>query len=176
MADDVKVLITERNGAELDFNEELDLTAANVPYDNSTSGLTAIDVQEVIDELATSVATSASPGFSWGRSGNISNTWLSNEGVPSNKAGRAITFTDPKIVRIFSASENVATYTLEIYEHEGDSINLTLLTTLSVTASRTGDSSTLDIAATSGRQLAILLASGSAKNIVVGLQLAGSNT
>lgn len=175
MADNVKVNISERNGVELDFTEELELNAQNIPYDNTASELLATDVQEGIDELATSVATSASPGFSWGRAGNNSNTWLQNEGVPSNKAGRAITFTDPRIVRIFTATEDAATYTLEIYEHEGNSINLTLLTSLSVTSSRTGDSGAIEIAATEGRQLAILLSSGSAKNIVVGLQLSGSN-
>jgi hypothetical protein len=177
MADDVKVKITERNGAELEFDEELALEAKNVVYDPTDSGLLATDVKEGIDELATNVATSASPGFSWGRSGNVStNTWLQNEGVSSNKAGRAVTFNDAEIVRIYSASEDLNTYTLSIYEHEGDSINLTLLTTLSVTSSRTGDSGVISIAVSTGRQVAIRLTSGSAKNILVGMNLSGSNT
>ena len=177
MADSVKVKITEKNGVELDFTEELDLTAQNIPYDNTDSGILATDVKQGIDELADSISTSASPGFSWGRSGNVSGgTWLLNESVSSNKSGRSVTFNNAEIVRIFSSTENLNTYTLEIYEHEGDSINLTLLTTLSVSSSRTGDSGTITIPVTTNRQLAIKLSSGSAKNIVVGANLSGSNT
>jgi hypothetical protein len=177
MADNVKVKITEKNGVELDFTEEYDLIAENIPYDPSDSGLTATDVKAGLDELSTNIATSASPGFSWGRSGNLStNTWLQNEGVSSNRAGRTVTFSSPEITRIFTASEDLNTYTITIYEHEGDSINLTALTTLSATASRTADSGTISVTVTQGRQLAIRITSGSAKNLVVGMTLAGENS
>jgi hypothetical protein len=144
-------------------------------FDPTGTDLTSTKTGPAIRELRGLITSSASPGFSWGRSGNISNAWLLNEGVSSNKAGRAITFDDPELVRIFTATEDLNTYTLTIYEHEGDEINLTSLTTLSVTAARTGDSGAITVAATAGRQLAIKLTSGSAKNIVVGIQLSGSN-
>lgn len=144
--------------------------AKSVPFDNSVNGFTSDNVQDALEEIG----ASASPGFSWGRSGNsVAGTWLTNEGVPSNKAGRAITFNSPQIVRIFSATEDLDTYTLQIYEHAGNEVSLTLLTSLSVTSSRTGDSGVISVSVTSGRQLAILLSSGTAKNIVVGTILKG---
>lgn len=54
MADNVKVIIAERNGVELDYNEEYELIAENIPFDNSTNGFTAADVQEAIEEAAES--------------------------------------------------------------------------------------------------------------------------
>lgn len=177
MADNVKVKIEERNGVELDFAEEYELVAENIPYDPSDSLLTSTDVKAALDETSQNLATSASPGFSWGRSGNLSSgTWLNNESVPSNRAGRSVTFNHAKIVRIYSANEDLDTYTLSVYEHEGSEINLTLLTTLSITASRTGDSGPIDVPVTTNRQLAIRVTAGSVKNIIVGINLSGDNT
>jgi len=145
--------------------------ARTVPFDNATNGFTAENVQTAIEEIG----ASASPGFSWGRSGNsASGAWLLNDSVPSNLSGRVVTFASPEIKKIFSATETLDTYTLKVYEHEGNSINLTFLATLTVTASRSGDSGTVSVPVTSGRQLAIQLDTGSAKNIVVGIILAGS--
>ena len=150
--------------------------AESVPFDNDTNGFTSDDVQGAIEEVGASVSVSVSPGFSWGRSGNLpTNTWLQNETVPSNKSGRIVTFSSPEIVRIYSASEDIDTYTLTIYEHEGDEINLTSLTTLSVVSSRNGDSGIISVSVTSGRQLGVKLTSGSAKNLVVGMILTGEN-
>ena len=175
MADNVKIIIAEKNGVELEFNEELDLTAENVPYDNTDSGLAATNVKAGIDEISETVATSASPGFSFGRASNVSSgTWLQCEGVPSNKAGRFVYITDPVIEKIFISSETISTYNIDVYEHEGDSVNLTLLASSTVTSAR-GGVFTLSVSATSGRQLAILLSSGSARNVVAGLELSGSN-
>ena len=132
------------------------------------------NVQDAIDELCEEVQTSASPGFTWGKSGNVTNnTWLLNETVPSNKAGRTVFITDSTLIRIFSASEDIDTYDLEIYEHEGDEVNLTLLTTLNVIASRTADSGAISVSTTSGRQLAVKLVNGSGKNVIVGVILKG---
>jgi hypothetical protein len=133
------------------------------------------NVQGAIEDLCGASAVSASPGFTWGKSGNVANnTWLLNESVPSNKAGRTVILNSPIITKIFSASEDADTYDLEVYEHEGDETNLTLLTTLSVVASRTGDSGTVSVAVTSGRQLAVKLVNGSGKNVVVGTILKGT--
>lgn len=175
MADNVKVKITEKNGVELEFTEELALEAKNVVYDNTDSGLIATDVKEGLDEISQTVATSASPGFSFGRASNVSSgTWLQCEGVPSNKAGRFVYISNPILKRFFISNERISTFSVEIYEHEGDSVNLTLLTTQTVTSSRGGDFP-LNIPITSGRQLALRISSGSARNVVAGLELAGSN-
>lgn len=144
--------------------------ARGVPFDNSSNGFTSTNVQNAIEEIG----ASASPGFTWGRSGSISSgTWLLNDGVPSNKAGRTIVLGDSKIVKIFSASEDLDTYTLQIYSHDGNEVNLTLLTTLTVTASRTGNSGTISISVPANKQLAAYLATGSAKNIVAGIVMQG---
>lgn len=144
--------------------------AENVPFDNSTNGFTSDTVQDAIEEIG----ASASPGFTWGRSGaSGSGTWLQNDSVPSNLAGRTLVLGDGKVVKIFSATEDANTYELTLYYHDGNSINLTTVTTLTVTASRTGDSGTINFSIPAGKQLAIRITSGSAKNIVAGVVLQG---
>jgi len=144
--------------------------AESVPFDNATNGFTSDNVQGAIEEIG----ASASPGFTWGRSGiSGSGTYLLNDAVPSNKAGRTIVLGASKIVKIFSATEDVDTYTLEIYSHDGDEVNLTLLTTLTVTASRTGNSGTISVSVPANKQLAARIGTGSAKNIVAGIVMQG---
>jgi len=144
--------------------------AESVPFDNATNGFTSDNVQGAIEEIG----ASASPGFTWGRSGvSGSGTYLLNDAVPSNKAGRTIVLGASKIVKIFSATEDLDTYTLEIYSHDGNEVNLTLLTTLTVTASRTGNSGTVAVSVAANKQLAAKLATGSAKNIVAGIVMQG---
>ena len=177
--------LIDDDGSEIQFTDPTNgtkkvsdlLDADQEVFDPTGTDLTSTNTGDAIRELAQNVGQSASPGFSWGRSGNLStNTWLQNEGVNSNRAGRTVTFTSPEITRIFVATEDPDTYTITIYEHEGDQINLTSLTTLSAVASRTADSGAITVAMTSGRQLAVRITSGSAKNMVVGMTLAGENT
>ena len=150
--------------------------AQTVPYDDTVqtplSG--SDDTQGVIDYLKNKVATSASPGFSFGRSGNTpSGTWLLRPGsVPSNKTGIPIGFSSPKITLIAVGNELVSTFDIQIYEHEGDEVNLTLLTTVSIVSSRTATFN-VDVPATAGRQLAVHVSSGSCKNPGVDIQLSG---
>jgi type II secretory pathway component HofQ len=40
--------------------------AESIPFDNSTNGFVAEDVQAAIEEINNVVDTSASPGFTWG--------------------------------------------------------------------------------------------------------------
>ena len=149
--------------------------AKSVPFDNSTNGFIADDTQAAIEEVQVASANSSSPGFTWGRSGNLStNTWLLNDGVPSNKAGRTIVLSNAKIAKIFTASEDLNTYDVGIYSHDGDDINITLIATLVVTASRTGNSGTVSISVPSGKQLGVKIDTGSAKNLVVGIIMQGS--
>jgi len=54
MGDRYKVLSAEKNGVELIDVTECDLVAENVFYNNATSGLTSVDVQAAITELALS--------------------------------------------------------------------------------------------------------------------------
>lgn len=144
-------------------------TALQTPFDNSTNGFNSSNVQQAIEEIG----ASASPGFSFGRRGNVhSNSWLLNEGVPSNRAGRFVYINNPVINQLFIASENVSTFTVEIYTHLGDEVSLTYVDEATVTAAR-GGVFTIDTPISSGVQIALKLTSGSAKNIIAGLQLSG---
>ena len=149
--------------------------AKSIPFDNSTNGFIADDTQAAIEEVQVASSNSSSPGFTWGRSGNLSTgTWLLNDGVPSNKAGRTIVLNNAKIAKIFTASEDLNTYDVGIYSHDGDDINTTLIATLVVTASRTGNSGTISVSVPSGKQLGAKIDTGSAKNLVVGIIMQGS--
>lgn len=150
--------------------DEYNPVAGEIPFDNEGNEFDADNVQAAIEEIG----ASASPGFSWGRSGNnTSGTWLLNEGVPSNKSGRLVFINSPTLAQIFTASEDLATYTLTIYEHEGDEINLTVIDTLVVTNSR-GANKLSNVNLTPGRQIAVRITSGSARNIIVGAIIKGT--
>lgn len=157
MADDVKVKITERNGVELEFDEELELSASNVTFNNSSNGFSSDNVQGAIEESG----ASASPGFSFGRSGSVSaGTWLRRPGnVPSNRAGVTIPIDNPIVSELSCSNRNIDTYTLEIWEHEGNLTNDVLLGTITVTSARGGTFS-VNFPTTKGKQLAVRLASG----------------
>lgn len=127
-----------------------------------------------IQESAASIPI-ASPGFTFGRSGNIPvNTWLQNEGVPSNKAGHVIKVEDGLIESISVANEDISTFDISVYWHEGNEVNLTLITTVSIVASRTGQFFLDNVSAPEGKQLAAIVSSGSAKNLVVDMIIKGT--
>lgn len=144
--------------------------AASIPFDNTGTNFSGETVREVLLESG----VSASPGFSWGRASNVNTgTWLLNDSVPSNKSGRTVNLSNPSIKAISISAEDISTFDITIYEHEGDSINLTSLGTVNIVNARSF-STTLNFPVTSGKQLAVRLTSGSAKNVVVGLQLSGA--
>lgn len=150
--------------------------AFDTPFDPTNDpdcGLTSEDTQSAIEELCNRVSVSASPGFTFGDSGNISaNSWLLNDTVPSNKTGRLIYLNNAIITSVFVSNENPNTFDVEVYEHDGSTF--TLLYTLNVVASRQAKATGLTIALTTDKELAIKIVGGSAKNPVVGLQLSGT--
>lgn len=150
-------------------------SASQTPFDNSTNGFTATETQAAIEEVKNNAAISASPGFTWSRSGNVpSNTWLLNDAVPSNRSGRTIMMSSAKLERMSVATEDIGTYDIEIYLHDGNEINLTLLHSVSVINTRSAQFTIAAIPATTGRQMALKLSTGSAKNLVIGLILKGN--
>ena len=133
---------------------------------------TAENVEEAFQEICDVIQDSASPGFSWSRKNNVTaGTWLQNGDVTSNQAGRTIGLTNAKIRKIQMANAVANTFDLKIYEHDGTTY--TLLTTVTFTAVRS-QTQDLDIAVTTGKELAIELSTGSANNIVVDLLLSGT--
>lgn len=144
--------------------------AIDTPFDNTGTDFESTNVQDALEE----VGVSASPGFSWGRSGNVgANSWLSNEGVPSNTTGRYIFVNDPILFSIFVSNEEISTFTIGVYTHDGAEVNLELKDTLVITSARGGTKIT-NIPLINGKQLAVRLISGSAKNVVAGVIIKGS--
>jgi len=110
----------------------------------------------------------------FGTSGNASaNSYLDRAGgVSSNISGIPIMVSAGKIKSISCGSENIETYSVEVYEHEGDFINPVLLYTLSVVASRSGSVHGLDVSVTQDSQLATKVLN-SVKNIGCTIGLKG---
>ena len=152
--------------------------AGSVPFDNDNNGFTSDDVQGALEEINQTVLTSASPGFSFGRSGNLAaGSYLQNESVPSNKSGRWVYINSAEVAKVFVSNELVTTFTLDILEHEGNEINLTLLGSITVTAAR-GGAFAVSWPATTDRQLCVRvspLSANNPKNVVCGLELRGTN-
>ena len=148
--------------------------AEGVHFDpTNCDNIVSEEVQGVIEELCDQQDTSASPGFTWGKSGNVAaNTWLLNDTVPSNKSGRAIFIADATLEAVFVRCELATTFDLEIFEHDGTTF--TLITTVNIVASRGADFTISSLSLTNGKELAIKLVNGSAKNPVVGCVLKGS--
>lgn len=147
--------------------------AEDVDFDNTGNGFISDNVQGAIEEIG----ASASPGFSFGRNGNVSaGTWLNRPGnVPSNRAGVTISISNPVIVEISCSNRQIDTYTLEIHEHEGDLVNSQLLGTITVTNAR-GGAFSVNFPATTGRQIAVRLSNsgGGVRDIGTDVILIGS--
>lgn len=193
MVDKVKVLKIEdaTNGTEINFGPtESDPTedyaaVKGIAFENSDNTLiygdsgkmTFKDIEVTTDitlkQILDRITNSASPGFTWGRSGNVSSgAWLQNDRVPSNLAGRKVDFSTPSLKKILVSNEKNNTFTVGIYEHDGTTY--TQLATLALSSERT-KSASYSISVTNGKELAVKIESGSCKNVVVGVVLSGSN-
>jgi len=152
-----------------------DYSSVQISYSNLASGIPAANVQVAVDYLANKVATSASPGFSFGRSGAIAaGTFLQCETVPSNVAGRWVFINSAVVTAVFASNELVGPFNLEFLYHDGNAINLTSLGTVTVAAATYGGAYSVAWNVPTGKQLAVRVASGSAKNLICGLQLTGT--
>lgn len=150
--------------------------ARSLFFDNSTNGFVSTNVQAAIEEIKNDVDTSASPGFSFGRSGNLSNnTWLQCETVQSNRAGRWVYVNNAVITDVYIGNEDIDTFDVAIYWHEGDSVNLTFVGRVTVTASR-GGAFVVNFPVPTDKQLALRIENGSAKSCIVGLSISGTIT
>lgn len=147
----------------------------SIPFDPTGSTLSSELTGPAIRELASLVNTSASPGFSFGRSGNIpSSTWLQCETVPSNIAGRFVYISNAVVKKVFVANEIISTFDIDVHYHTGGGVGMTSLGVVSVIADY-GGAFSVNWSVPSGAYLALQLSSGSAKNVVAGLELRGTN-
>ena len=166
-----KVLSTEKDGVELDFNEEVSLDASNIFYNDSNAQFD--NIQDKVNQLDERRHVS----YSFGRSGNsTSNTWLRKDGaITTNSSGFAVGLTNAKIEQVNYAARQSETFEILIYEHEGNSTNLTLLATLNVVSSTTQTFNT-SISITKGKQLAVRVgqtSSGVIRDLGVDLLVTG---
>lgn len=166
------------------FNHKRTQDAIDTPFDPNKEPdceFTKDNVQEVIEELCNRILTSASPGFSFGRSGNSSNgTFLLRTGnVPSNRTGTTFNLFNGSLDKISVGTENLNTYDLTIFYHDGNFINPVTIATVSITSSRSevlekGVDFTEINPPLINKQIAVQITSGSAKNIGVDLELSGT--
>ena len=149
--------------------------AEQIPYDNSDCNLVAEDVKSGIDEICNKVSTSASPGFGFGKGGNVTaNAYLECETVPSNISGRYVYINNAVVTRVFISVQLAETFDLEVFYHDGNELNITSLGTVSIVTS-TGGEFTVSWPVPTGKQLAMKIINGAAKNMVGGLELQGTN-
>ena len=147
--------------------------ANQVPYDNTVSGLTAIDVQAAIDEIKFNASIAAAPGFSWGRSGTLpANTYLLNDTVPSNISGRPVPLNNGVITTAFMTQENAVIFSFKIQKRTG--VSFVDLSTITTSLQRAETFTSLNISVALNDEIAIKIVSGNPKNVDVGLIIKGT--
>jgi hypothetical protein len=156
--------------------------AGSVPFDPDNDpdcGLTKDTVQEVIEELCKQVSKGASPGFGWGRAGVANkNVWLLNNDVVSNKTGIPFGLNNGELLELWVGNENISTFDVTLFEHDGVEINLTSKATVSLVSERfkifnVSDFGTVNI--TKNKQLAMRVTDGAGKNVKVYAVIKGSS-
>lgn len=149
-------------------------TADSIPFDNQNDpdcGLISDTVQEAIDELCRKALINSSPGIAFGRNGQINKgAWLLNNEVSSNLTGVPFALNNGILVSLWIGNEDIKTFDVTLYEHDGDEIGLTSLVTVSLVATRsaffdTSDFGTINL--TKDKQLACRITDGNGKNIKV---------
>lgn len=129
-------------------------------------------IEEIVRQIA---AVTASPGFTWGDSGNIvSGTFLLNDTVPSNRAGRTVPLKDAKITKVFVTVEVATTCDFQILKRVSAGV-FTVLATVSLVAQRNIVAEFTNVNVQQGDELAVKVSTGSCKNPVVGVIIVGSN-
>lgn len=120
----------------------------------------------------------ASPGFVYGAvNTKIGPFWLTSEGIPSNVVGVPVLFGNGRVIQAAVGTEEESDYSVGVYQHEGNEVNLMLLGSFAITSG--GDKRVfLDLPvnySSPNPQLACRLLTGSTKNLKVSLVLRGSD-
>lgn len=128
------------------------------------------------DQTAVQSVGGAAPAFTFGDSGSVSNKFLLNETAPSNLTGLHWGLYNGQIVKIFVSNQDVGTFTVTIYEHDNDNLNLVSLVSVTVTSSRIGSFGITDfgiVQPTVGKSIGVKVTSGTMKNPKVALIVIG---
>lgn len=128
----------------------------------------------VVLEFVPNATVSASPGFTWGRSGQTNaGTYLQNDTVPSNQTGRIVPISTAEISKVFVANEASNTFSINVLKRIGVG-SFTTLATISLVAQRVKTQSFTGVSVALGDEIAVQVASGSCKNPVVGIVILGT--
>lgn len=116
-------------------------------------------------------------GFNFGANGNTpANTYINRiGGISSNIVGLPTLISSGEIKTISVENQNVNTYGIEVYEHDGNLVNSTLLYTLNVVSDTGAQASNLTISITKGKQIAAKTITGAAQNIGVTIIAKGTS-
>jgi len=153
----------------------LPLPLTDTSFDNTACDLDGDPAtgQAAIEALCNRLSVSASPGFTYGFSGPFSDGFYAiADSVPSNRAGRLVSFTGPILRKVEIAGPSVESYTLEVFEHDGNLTNISILATVVVTLSSSG-SADLNVSITQGKRLGVRCSAGTGADVNIGLFLAG---
>jgi hypothetical protein len=160
------------SGGSIEPNADYDKEFFELEEEGSGSGQ-QLDRGVRFRDLTASNLTGASPGFTFGKSGSVSSgSWLVCDTVPSNVTGRRNPLASSILADLWVDNQDVATYTVEVYEHQGNGVGLTLKASLTVTSAR-GSQSSPNVSLTAGYQLAIKVSSGSPRNVIAGIVIKG---
>ena len=140
---------------------------------NTGPGATA-DRAVTFKDLTSSIAINASPGFTWGRSGNTpAGSYLQNDTVPSNVSGRLVPVSDGLIKTVFVSQKTATSCTVVVQKRTGSVF--TDLATVTLTTQRV---KVLDIsppiAVAYADEIVVKVGSGSPSDPVVGLMIKGT--
>ena len=155
-------------------------SADEVSLDNSTIDCIdeACDVQAGFEEICDVISTGTDTDIAFTRTGDVgSSKWLYQGTVFSNRVGIPFNLNNGKLLEVWCGSKDLDTYDVTIYWHEGDEINLTSLVTVSVISSRLQGFDVVDfgdISIPKGKQLAVRITDGSAREPSVFLVLRGT--
>lgn len=153
--------------------------AAITGYDNSAGVFPA--GTDTVQKALNRVTTVGSPGLSFGRSGqNGPGTFLLRVGsVPSNISGYTFSLNDGSLDVVNTSNRNLETYSLTIWQHDGDFINPLLIAVVNLVSTRgetllKGVDFTEVNAPVKGKIFAVEVTSGSVQNIGCDLELSGT--
>lgn len=144
-----------------------------IPFDPESSGIAANEVGPALRELANAPAVSASPGFTWGDSGSIKQSYLLNDTVPSNQSGR-VSPVSGVITTVFITAQNSSNGQVEIRKRSGSSF--TTIATVGLNGGRTiTETLSSPPAVLKNEELAVFVnATAFIDNPVVGIVIRGS--
>ncbi len=115
----------------------------------------------------------STPGFSYGRQGSVSSgTYLQIDGVPSNLSGRIVPFETAELYKIFVVTSDDATFDLDIQKRSG--MTFTTIYTANIVGQRVSTFAVEDVEFVLGDEICVVVSSGTANNIVVGLIIKGN--